>query len=149
MTEGSINCLIFYANVLEMNHTTIFSREASFIYTFLAWLNLDLGISTCLFDGMDGYAETWLQFVFPVYLWVVILVIVLFYSKFRADRLGGKNAVQVLATLLLLSYTKLQRTVVTILSFTSLEYPDGVVRYVWLYTMPMWSSSRGNTFTSA
>jgi hypothetical protein len=47
--------------------------------------------------------------------------------------LGGENAVKVLATLLLLSYTKLQRTVVTILSFTSLKYPDGVVRYVWLY----------------
>ena len=37
-----------------------------------------------------------------------------------------------LLALLLLSYTKLQRTVVTILSFTSLEYPDGEVHYVWL-----------------
>ena len=134
VTEGNINGLVFYANVMAMNQTLRFSAgEAGYLYIFLAWLNLDLGISTCLFDGMDGYAETWLQFVFPVYLWVVILVVVLFYSKFRADRLGGKNAVQVLATLLLLSYTKLQRTVVTILSFTSLEYPDGEVRYVWLY----------------
>ena len=40
---------------------------------------------------------------------------------------------KVLATLLLLSYTKLQRTVVTILSFTTLQYPDGKVRHVWLY----------------
>ena len=40
---------------------------------------------------------------------------------------------KVLATLLLLSYTKLQRTVVTILSFTTLRYPDGGVRHVWLY----------------
>ena len=134
VTEGNINGLVFYANVMAMNQTLRFSAgEGGYLYIFLAWLNLDLGISTCLFDGMDGYAVTWLQFVFPVYLWVVILVIVLFYSKFRADRLGGKNAVQVLATLLLLSYTKLQRTVVTILSFTSLEYPDGEVRYVWLY----------------
>ena len=133
VTEGSINCLIFYANVLAMNNTTLFSREVSYLYTFLAWLNLDLGISTCLLDGMDGYTETWLQFVFPGDLWVVILVVVLFYNKFHANRLGGKNAVQVLATLLLLYYTKLQRTVVTILSFTSLEYPDGELRYVWLY----------------
>ena len=134
VTEGNINGLVFYANVMAMNQTIRFSAgEAGYLYIFLAWLNLDLGISTCLFDGMDGYTETWLQFVFPVYLWVVILVVVLFYSKFRANRLGGKNAVQVLATLLLLSYTKLQRTVVTILSFTSLEYPDGEVRYVWLY----------------
>ena len=133
VTEGSVNGLIFYANVMVMNYSTSFSGETSYLYTFLAWLNLDLGISTCLFDGMDGYAETWLQFVFPGYLWVIILMVVLFYNKFRANRLGGKNAVKVLATLLLLSYTKLQRTVVTILSFTWLEYPDGVVRYVWLY----------------
>ena len=92
----------------------------------------DLGISTCLFDGMDGYTETWLQFVFPGDLWVVILVVVLFYNKFHANRLGGKNAVQVLATLLLLSYTKLQRTVVTILSFTSLEYCKGSVLSCYL-----------------
>ena len=84
---------------------------------------------------MDGYAETWLQFVFPVYLWMIILAIILFYRKFPslANRLGGENAVKVLATLLLLSYTKLQRTLVTILSFTKLEYPDGTIRYVWLY----------------
>ena len=133
VTEGNINGIVFYANVMALNHTMLFSGGTSYLYTFLAWLNLDLGISTCLFDGMDGYAETWLQLVFPVYLWVIILMVVLFYNKFHANRLGGRNAVQVLATLLLLSYTKLQRTVVTILSFTSLEYPDGVVRYVWLY----------------
>ena len=133
VTEGSVNGLIFYANVMVISQTIRFSGEANYLYTFLAWLNLDLGISTCLFDGMDSYAETWLQFVFPVYLWVIILVVVWFYNKFPAYKLGGKNAVQVLATLLLLSYTKLQRTVVTILSFTSLEYPDGEVRYIWQY----------------
>ena len=135
VTEGSINGLIFYSNVMVMNHTILFSRETSYLYIFLAWLNLDIGISTCLFDGMDGYVETWLQFVFPLYLWVIVLVIILFYSKFSviANKLGGENALQVLATLLLLSYTKLQRTVVTILSFTWLEYPDGAFRCVWLY----------------
>ena len=135
VTEGSINGLIFYANVLGVNDTIPFRGESKFLYMFLAWLNLDLGIDTCLFDGMDGYAETWLQFIFPVYLWVIILVIIALYNKFPAlsSRLGGENAVKVLATLLLLSYTKLQRTVVTILSFTSLQYPNGAVRYMWLY----------------
>ena len=101
----------------------------------MAWLNLDLGFSSCLYNGMDGYAETWFQFVFPIYLWAIILVIIQLYRKFPrlANRLGGENAVKVLSTLLLLSYTKLQRTVVTIMSFTRLEYPGGVVRYVWLY----------------
>ena len=66
---------------------------------------------------------------------MIILAIILFYRRFPnlAHRLGQENAVKVLATLLLLSYTKLQRTVVTIMSFTSLEYPSGEVRYVWLH----------------
>ena len=138
VSEGSINGLIFYANVMGMNHVVLFSRTTtgySYLHMFLAWLNLDLGISTCLFDGLDGYTETWLQFIFPVYLWMIVLAIIWLYSKFPtlAIKLGGENAVAVLATLILLSYTKLQRTVVTIMSFTTLEYPDGVVRYVWLY----------------
>ena len=135
VTEGSINGIIFYANVLAMNRAVLLSGETSYLYTFLAWINLDIGISTCLLNGMNAYSEIWLQFVFPVYLWMIILVIIQFYRKFPslANRLGGVNAVKVLATLLLLSYTKLQQTVVTILSFTTLEYPDGTVRHVWLY----------------
>ena len=135
VTEGSINGLIFYANVIALNHNVLFIGEGSYLYPFVAWLNLDLGISSCLYNGMNGYTETWFQFVFPIYLWAIILVIIQLYRKFPrlANRLGGENAVKVLATLLLLSYTKLQRTVVTIMSFTRLEYPGGVVRYVWLY----------------
>ena len=134
VTEGTINGLIFYANVIAMSRIMSTLKETSYLYTFLAWLNLDLGIGTCLFDGMDGYTATWLQFVFPVYLWMIILAIVLFYRKFpRLAHRRQDNAVKVLATLFLLSYTKLQRTVVAIMSFTTLEYPSGEVRYVWLY----------------
>ena len=152
MTEGTINSLIFYANVIAMSRIMSTLKETSYLYTFLAWLNLDLGIGTCLFDGMDGYTATWLQFVFPVYLWMIILVIVLFYRKFpRLAHRRQDNAVKVLATLFLLSYTKLQRTVVAIMSFTTLEYPmHGVVRFAMCgCTMQMWSSLRGSIFISA
>ena len=71
VTEGAINGLIFYANVIAMSRIMSTLKETSYLYTFLAWLNLDLGIGTCLFDGMDGYTATWLQFVFPVYLWMI------------------------------------------------------------------------------
>ena len=136
VTEGTINGLIFYANVIAMCRSMSTLKETSYFYTciFLAWLNLDLGIGICLFDGMDEYTATWLQFVFPVYLWMIILVIVLFYRKFpRLAHRRQDNVVKVLATLFLLSYTKLQRTVVAIMSFTTLKYPSGEVRYVWLY----------------
>ena len=137
VTEGSINGLVFYANVIGigMNQTVLFSGEANFLHMFLAWLNLDLGISVCLFDGLDGYIETWLQFIFPLYLWMIILVIIVLYERIPAlaNTQGGSNAVKVLATILLLSYTKLQRTVVTVFSFTRLEHADNTVSYVWLH----------------
>ena len=136
VTEGSINGLIFYANVLSMSNAVQFSERGSrYLYTFLAWLNLDLGIATCLYDGMDGYSETWLEFVFPAYLLLIIVAIILFYRQFPAlaHRICGENAVKVIATPLLLFYTKLQRTVVTIMSFTVLEYSNSSVRYAWLY----------------
>ena len=70
VTAGSINGLIFYANVISMSHSAHYSGTSSQLYTFIAWLNLDLGIDTCFFDGMDAYTETWLQFAFPLYLWL-------------------------------------------------------------------------------
>ena len=136
VADGSINCLIFYANVVAITHSSLNPVTSSGLYIFIALLNIDLGIDTCLFDGMDAYTEMWLQFVFPFYLWAIIIAIVMVSNKIPSRltrRIGGENAVKVLATLLLLSYTKLQRAVITIFTFTSLTYPSGAVRHVWSY----------------
>ena len=45
---GTINGLIFYANVIAVNQSAFFPSEDTNIHTiFIAWLNLDLGIETC------------------------------------------------------------------------------------------------------
>ena len=65
---------------------------------------------------MDRYVKEWLQFVFPFYVWAIIIVIILICRvSSKVSKLVGSNAVPVLATLLLLSYTKLLRTIVTVL----------------------------------
>ena len=83
----------------------------SFLSVVIAWLNLDLGIETCFYSGLDAYAKTWLQFVFPIYIWLIMIMITVFshYST-TVVRLSGRNAVPVLATLFLLSYARLLRT---------------------------------------
>jgi len=136
---GTINGLIFYANVLQINYSAFFSHANpstmnKILTIFIAWLNLDLGIETCFYNGLDMYAMTWLQYVFPVYVWSIVILIIVssHYSSFAA-RLSGRNAVPVLATLFLMSYAKLQRTAITVLSFTLLSLPDGSKRAVWLY----------------
>ena len=136
---GTINGLLFYANIIAVNQSVFFpSRDTNVVLNilrvFIAWLNLDLGIEICFYDGMDAYTRTWLQFIFPVYVWVLVFtIIILCYYKTWAVRMFGRNPVAVLATLFLLSYAKLLRTIITALSFTFPEYPDGSEVAVWLY----------------
>ena len=80
-----------------------------------------MGIEYCFVDGLDGYVKTWLQFVFPLYVWflVVVIIVACRYSG-RLSRLCGHNAVPVLATLILMSYTKLSRTVTNALMMNTL-----------------------------
>ena len=135
VTVGTINGLIFYANIVRANHATFFPPNTtnSFLSWFIAWINLDLGIETCFYNGLDAYVKTWLQFVFPLYIWfLVIAIIVLSHYYTLAARLSGRNAVPVLATLFLLSYAKLLRIFITVFSFTRIKYPDKSVN-VWLY----------------
>lgn len=137
VSAGTINGLVFYANVIRAQHSMFFTPEISnsFLSKFIAWLNLDLGIETCLYDGLDAYAKIWLQFLFPCYIWLLVIAIVIssHYSS-RVSRLSGNNAVQVLATLLLLSYTKILRITITVFSSTLIVYPDNQFsRWVWLY----------------
>ena len=137
VSTGTINGLIFYANIIRVNQHIFFpleSRATLVLSTFIAWLNLDLGIETCFYDGLDAYAKTWLQFMFPLYIWlIVILIIVGTHNSTAVSHLIGKNSVSVLATLFLLSYTKILRVVIIVFSSTALEYPDGFAKRVWLY----------------
>ena len=136
VSVGTINGLIFYANIVRANHATFFPPNTtnSFLSWFIAWINLDLGIETCFYSGLDAYVKTWLQFVFPLYIWFLVIIIIVLSHYFKvAARLSGRNAVPVLATLFLLSYAKLLRIIITVFQSTGLNYPDNSVRKVWLY----------------
>ena len=131
---GTINGLVFYANIFAMNSATFFSPHTNVLTVFIAWLNLDLGIETCLYDGMDAYTKAWLQFAFPFYVWALVGIIILIshYSS-KVATILGTNPIAVLATLFLLSYSKLLRAVIAALSYTLMEYPNNSNVAVWLY----------------
>ena len=60
---GTINGLIFYANIMKSYESLFFvPGQTNILTVFISWLNLDLGIETCFFSGLDGYVKTWLQF---------------------------------------------------------------------------------------
>ena len=121
VSVGTINGLIFYASIVKISESSgIFFPNGSIpvLSQFIAWLNLDLGIETCFYDGMKAYAKVWLQFAFPLYIWFIIATIIILcrYSKWLSNKIGG-NVVQVLATLILLSFIKIFRNFIPALTW--------------------------------
>ena len=133
VASGTLNGLIFYANIVDANRD-IFIPQGGWVRVFISWLNLDFGFSTCFYSGMDMYGYTWLQFLFPFYIWmlIVMLIVISRRSTWVTKRVGS-NPVAVLATLILLSYAKLLRTVITVFYFATLDLPHGQTSTVWLY----------------
>ena len=150
VTQGTIYGLIFYANVVQMNSSVFFNQPSlKPLRVLISFINLDLGFPLCFYNGMDDAAKTGLQFVFPVYL-LVLTVFVVMVCRFwlsqstgpnvskndylnRFSRYVGKRAVSVLATLIYLSYSKLLRTVIDILTYATVMVEDDTQLRVWFY----------------
>lgn len=69
----------------------------------------------------------------PIYVWVLILALV-YTSRYSVtvSKLTGSNAIPSLATLFLLSYSKLLRAVIMAISPISITDKDGKTSLVWL-----------------
>ena len=134
VSKGCLNGIIFYANIVWLNKDIYLPPGTPALFrVFIAWINLSLGIETCFYKGMDAYSKTWLRYVFPVYLWGIMLFMYLMSSRsYFFTQLIRKNAVQVLATLFLLSCTKLIDNTITTFSVGHLMFPHGRTRTVWL-----------------
>ena len=122
VTQGTINGLIFYANIVWAYQSITFPPEFENKLIahkiFIAWLNLDFGIETCFISGMNAYLRTWLQFVFPFYTASLFLIGVRYSSKL--SKLCGSRSVPTLATVLFLSQSKLLRTIISCLQLVTL-----------------------------
>ena len=123
VTMGTVCGLIFYANVIQDFSITLFAEQnipglTQILRVFLAWLNLDFGIATCFYSGMGAFGKSILLGVFPTYIWAISAVIVTLSNRYISlARVVGNNGTKVLATLFLLSYSKMLRVTVSSLNF--------------------------------
>ena len=136
VTDGSINAFILYVNIIGINSAVFFPHQhtVSPAYIFISLANLDLGIQICFYNGMDDYAKMWLQLAFPFYLIFLATLLIITSRYFTTiQRLTANRALPVLATLFLLSYTKILRTVSSVLFFYSsiTHLPSQHTRQVW------------------
>ena len=137
VSVGTLNGLLFYANIVKL-YEPVFSRKGALpvLSQVISWINLDFGFGVCFYNGMDSYAKQWLQFAFPLYLWIIIFIIIQLCRRYgKISKLMGSHAVPVLSTLTFLSYTKLVRTIVIVLHKreVTLHCTDESVRSVSLW----------------
>ncbi len=136
VATGTINGLIFYVNIVNANRNVFFPESFSpGLSVFISWLNLDFGFEMCFYHRMNQSIYTGLQFLFPLYLWLIsaVIIIVCHFSVRISTFFGKSDPVAVLATIILLSYNSLVHTIIRILSVVTLNTPDDSGLHVWLY----------------
>ena len=137
VSTGIIHGLIFYANFVQVNRSIYFPPEHTYgLYNiasvFISWLNVETGMEFCIYSSMDAYAQSWLGFTYPIYIWIIAGLIIFLSKRFNfVTRLVGKNAVKILATLIFLSYAQLVRAAIDVFQIAAIKQGDKKIT-VWL-----------------
>ena len=91
---------------------------------------------------MTAYSKTWLQFVFPFYLWLIMIVIIVAaHYSVKVSKLMGRQTVSVLATVLLLSFTKIFSTTLLALQLSYINCNDE--------TLSLWTVDPNISYSSS
>jgi len=142
VTSGVVNTFILYFNLVGINSSQLLPSTSSIPLTLLhiviSLANFNLGIKTCFYDGMNDYVILWLQLAFPVYLIIISTTIIAVGHCIKiacVQRIISQRGFPVLATVLLLMYTKLLITSFMVLfSYTRLltiSKTDHTTQFVW------------------
>ena len=124
VTKGTLYGLIFYANFIHANQVSLFPHFSNWNISriLIAWLNLDLGIEVCFYNGLDAYQKTWLQFGYICYICSLqVIVIILCRRSVFFTRIFGRNVTKVLSTLIVICFAKALQTISDVLEFTILH----------------------------
>lgn len=139
ITEGAINGVIFSLAFLHLNRSSLFVEysNSNVFVILISWINLDFGINVCFYHDLTPYGKIWLQFVFPIYLYIIEAIII--FTSYKSSKLaritGARNRLKVMSTIFILGYMKILRAVITVLPSASISFPRDPEEStsVWLY----------------
>ena len=116
VVDGDMYGFILMVNAVSIHKSRVFPSNNDASYVLVAFSNLDLGIEVCFYNGMTAYAATWLSFMFPIYV-LLIVVAMSFASRYFQviEKITRRRVIPVIATLYLLSYNKLMMITSTVL----------------------------------
>ena len=137
LTTGTINGIIFYAQVASAGLLQFMSQSSSKLYlicnSILSFLNLSLGFPLCFYNGMNQLWKTGLSLAFPVYLLTIVAVIIIIsrYSTWLSNRTSHLS-IQVLVTVVHLSFSTLLVTLIDVFTKATI-YTENSTYHVWYW----------------
>ena len=116
VVDGDIYGFILMVNAVSIHKSRVFPSNNDATWVLVAFSNLDLGIEVCFYNGMTAYAATWLSFMFPIYVLLIVIAMSFASRYFQViEKITRKRVIPVIATLYLLSYNKLMMMASTVL----------------------------------
>ena len=119
LTTGTITGITFFAQtfaIISDTHSTseehkILSVLYKITSTLIQLINLSLGFPLCFYNGMTELWKAGLNLVFPVYLLMIVLILIILcrYSVWLSNKISH-SSVQVLVTIVHLSFSRLLTT---------------------------------------
>ena len=112
LATGTINGIIFYVQVANAGLYDVLSSQCyrikNFAMFFISIMNLNLGFPLCFYNGMTEFWKAGLNLLFPLYLLIIVVVLIIL-SRFslRLSNRIAHSSVQVLVTVVHLSFSKL------------------------------------------
>ena len=145
ITTGTINGIIFYAQAAncglidilqypKYRHEGYLSSFSTIAIAFLKFLNLEVGYPICLYNGMNMLFKMYFSFVQTLYSLSILLLIVIFsrYST-RLSNYIANSSIQVLVTVLHISFYKIIDSVVIVFSYNEVYTKAFGTINVWTY----------------
>ena len=131
--KGWINIVLFYCNFLSFRGYAIalprYGMHILFIPSSL--ISLQLGVGVCFYDGMTPLAKTGLRLIFPVYLYLLMVIFTLLCRRYYwlSKRFSPTTT---FVTLLIMCYVSTLTTCITILAKKTVYTLDGRSSVRWL-----------------
>ena len=144
LTSGTLNGVIFYIQIsnaglidLLLVNNAIKEHSQSLLYRtvhgFLLVLNLEPLVPVCFYDGMNKMIKVALGLLVPIYLLlVVIFIIILSHYSTRISNWTSHLSVQVLVTIIHLSFAKLLIAILDVFTPAIIHTDEGPFK-VWYW----------------
>ena len=127
VSDTLFGSVIFYASMTEISlRREALNNHHQILNSFMSFLNISLGFRLCIYNGLTSLTKTAFLFIYPIYLWLIVILLTIASKKStRLSNLISRSAVQVLATLFCLSFSKLISVTMHVFLYATVQTPEG------------------------